>query len=92
MNSHKDKIERVARAIDEQRERAFQEFSERCRGDPEAGLLPAHVRALDEARAAIAAMREPTEAMIVAAALDPSNQGHVSQTGTWQAMIDEALK
>ena len=47
------------------------------------------------AKAAIAAMREPTEAM-VEAGQKPSREGHtmlsgVSIIGRWQAMIDAAL-
>ena len=44
-----------------------------------------------QARAAIAAMREPTDEMIVAAYKDPSFVPDLSPTGTWQAMIDAAL-
>jgi len=50
---------------------------------------------IQAARAAIAAMREPTEAMAVAgedAVLSrPASQKHAAAT-VWQAMIDEALK
>jgi hypothetical protein len=51
--------------------------------------------AVEVARAAIAAMREPTEAMEVAAEdvvlSRPASQKHAAAT-VWQAMIDEALK
>lgn len=57
---------------------------------------PADMRA--DARALIAAMREPTEAMLVAAArcrTDPSRFGNSSPDDTmgpeWRAMIDAAL-
>lgn len=44
----------------------------------------------DEARAAIEAMREPTEAMIDACDINIPTTGMI--TGVWAAMIDEALK
>jgi hypothetical protein len=46
-----------------------------------------------EARAAIEAMREPTEAMVDAAwASWEDVEGSKGFVGAWQAMIDEALK
>jgi len=42
------------------------------------------------ARAAIAAMREPTQAMIDACDLDIHTEGTI--VGVWDDMIDEALK
>lgn len=46
------------------------------------------------ARAAIAAMREPTEAMAEAADAEDRKQGEYCADGSshWRAMIDEALK
>jgi hypothetical protein len=46
----------------------------------------------DLARAAIKELREPTDAMIVRAYKDDSFVPNLSPTGTWQAMIDEALR
>ncbi len=43
----------------------------------------------EEARAAIEAMREPTEAMETAGQVDPLP---ISTNASWKAMIDEALK
>lgn len=50
-----------------------------------------HLRAA--ARAAIEAMREPTEEMKLAGSLDPGAGGPDPgyETDVWQAMIDEAL-
>jgi hypothetical protein len=71
-------IERVARAL--------------CKADgvdrciyPDCGC-PHEYRA----RAAIEALREPTPAMIEAGI--QCGDGYGSQPGTWQAMIDQALK
>jgi hypothetical protein len=49
---------------------------------------------IDQARAAIEAIREPTQAMIAAACddFDKRGRGQQSYTHIWQAMIDEALK
>jgi hypothetical protein len=47
-------------------------------------------RERDEARAAIAAMREPTPMMFAAANGDGWTESHSRQI--WQLMIDEALK
>jgi hypothetical protein len=44
------------------------------------------------ARAAIAAMREPTEAMIEASNREWDGRMSHRSSGAWQAMIDEALK
>lgn len=58
----------------------------------EARLMAGHIQFMSLARAAIAAMREPTDEMEEAAnevsrpALDGGN------CAAWQAMIDEALK
>lgn len=44
------------------------------------------------ARAAIEAMREPTEAMLAATNREWDGRMSFRSTGAWQAMIDEALK
>jgi hypothetical protein len=44
------------------------------------------------ARAAIAAMREPTEAMLKAGTLAYETPGKGFLIGAWQAMIDAAMK
>ena len=81
-------IERVARAM---KERATQPLA----NIPT--LEPVLVGSLGDAwlylaKAAIAAMREPTEAMLGAATrLAPTWDDDVSRA-KWQAMIDEALK
>ena len=73
-------IERVARAIVKLRcARTGMGATDNCLLDPEE---------LDEARAAIEAMREPTEAMIKEAAWE---DGRVTARNVWQAMISEAL-
>lgn len=75
-------IERVAQAIYEDRN---------GRGCIPWNRLPAAHKApyLSDARAAIEAMREPTETMVAAALrLDPD--GYVK--GNWYFMIDAALK
>jgi hypothetical protein len=70
-------VERVARAI------AYSETA-----DPE--MWSAFV---EVARAAIAAMREPTEAMLQAASNAPREPfAPTEPRDTWQAIIDEALK
>ena len=48
----------------------------------------------DLAKAAIEALREPTEEMKIAGSIDPGAGGpdHGYETEVWQAMIDEALK
>lgn len=58
------------------------------------GWLQRHVdenwhRFEDDARAVIAAIREPTEVMSNAVSKQP---GQLSYVGVWQTMIDEALK
>lgn len=71
-------VERVARAIGKTYSRQAQTFD---------GWLP-------HARAAIAAMREPTEGMIKAARDPRTANGSPVSKGvhdTWQAMIDAAL-
>ncbi len=71
-------IERVARAI-----HAADEPGEL------ADANEAHRRfCYDAARAAIEAMREPTEAMLI----EGCHGSHVTQEDSWRAMIDEALK
>jgi hypothetical protein len=77
-------VERVARAMSERR----------------ASRLYRIPDALDDARVAIAAMREPTEAMQVAGATEDVCVAHTAEhrgrcltpTHVWRAMIDAALK
>ena len=45
-----------------------------------------------QARAAIAAMREPDDKMQQAMALDQDQWAETHQTDVWRAMIDAALK
>lgn len=78
-----NKIEQVARAIYEATEpkNVWEIRSDEFKRDY-----------LDYARAAIEAMREPTEAMCSAAEDSGSLEAGSSPFGAWQAMIDAALK
>ena len=74
-----DMIERVARAL----------------ADAERDRRPSMAEPFAEtlARAALAAMREPTDAMVDAAWTSwEDREGSKGFVGVWQAMIDEALK
>jgi hypothetical protein len=74
-------IERVARATHNHSREHANSWDE---------LLPYyHNKYRQDARAAIAAMREPTEAMINAG---DRTDHDVEAATVWQAMIDEALK
>jgi hypothetical protein len=86
-------VERVARAIFETRrmtKAADGTWDEALKGH--AMKLPASFEIVElaraEARAAIEAMREPTEAMI-SGGFNEAHKGHV--IGTWVTMIDAAL-
>jgi hypothetical protein len=82
-------VERVARAMWEARERRLNPY---VRVSFEEGATE---ETYDMARAAIAAMREPTKAMEWAGshAVDTDGPwGAPPIDGAWQAMIDEALK
>jgi hypothetical protein len=75
-------VEKVARAISETRDLCWDQYS------PE---LKATYKAM--ARAAIAAMREPSEAMVEAAGCAPV-KSYAWQDGvkaSWEAMLDAAL-
>lgn len=88
-----EKIEDVAKAMWDVRrahannEGIFLEFW----GD---GTIPKANGIMEEARAAIEAMREPTMLMVVAAwnLTDPLPKGEDLYHHAWQVMIDEALK
>ncbi len=91
-------VERVARAICAATNIAMEGVTEVVLDNPDF-VIPAHKRTdgkalprwqlyVPKARAAIAAMREPTEAMIDATGSDWGSQ----LEDNWQAMIDEALK
>ena len=94
-------IERVAAALAENRKarKRAAEYGDACAcmGPPEYCLCE-QGRDLVDARAAIAAMREPTEGMIEAAERedggDPYAEFDSRATGTdhWHAMIDAALE
>lgn len=78
-------IERAARAAGDVYERYGQHGDLRAfRPKPE--LLEAMVRA------AVSAMREPTEKMLAASAREWDGRMSYRSSGAWQAMIDEALK
>lgn len=47
-----------------------------------------HIKYLATARAAIAAMREPTQGMVAAA----NRNNHPRDTDTWRTMIDAAIE
>lgn len=49
-------------------------------------------QSIRQARAAIEAMREPTEGMVEPGALAGEMYGNTDAAATWRAMIDEALK
>lgn len=79
-------VDRVARAMAESRDLIWENMSEFSNADE----TPEYYRSL--ARAAIAAMREPTGEMIQAA--NPYVKGYDdmrSSYAAWQAMIDAAL-
>lgn len=79
-------IERVATAIYENRRRMYEDRV------PFKDLYPSAQRPyLDEARAAIEAMREPTEEMIAAGARGSGEDSQDVALGAWEAMIDAAL-
>ena len=87
-------MERVARAIRETRKNCGQ-LPVSALGDPDSSW--AVDPSILEARAAIAAMREPTISMPTkgAQALDARQSGLLSTpeaTRVWRAMIDEALR
>jgi hypothetical protein len=63
----------------------------RCSIKPEHNLN--YLRAYEPiARAVIAAMREPTDAMVEASNREWDGRMSHRSSGAWQAMIDEALK
>jgi len=76
-------VERVARAVRQNKfnrtRRHLDAFSEDS---------PPTENELDDARAAIAALREPTEAMTAAA----NRLNHPRDEEVWRTMIDEALR
>lgn len=80
-------IERVARAVYEARNSGRATVAEWLE-------LPQAVRAEErrDARAAIEAMREPTEGMVQAAHEEAPHIGSVFWWHSWRAMIDAALK
>ena len=80
--SESDMVERVSRALYKKR---------RPWGDPDKvdGYLPAWHFCIDDARAAIAAMREPTWAMVDAA--PDEIRTDLAVIHCWRAMIDAAL-
>lgn len=83
-----DMVERVARALC--REQHIQRYGSEMWREGELdqkveGYWRHHIIG---ARAAIAAMREPTEAMIGAA----NRNNHPRDIDTWKTMVDEALK
>lgn len=55
-------------------------------------LQPDHDQYIKQARAAIGAMREPTEAMEIAAGRDNLRGDHYAPGEAWRIMIDEALR
>lgn len=61
-------------------------------GHAVAAVEPPWLPFVDEARVYIAAMREPTEAMLNAAHLWGERWGALSPSQQWQAMVEEALK
>lgn len=91
-----DMAERVARAIWEQRRADIAKLYPNLVLDEWGdGSVPRLNGVFEEARVAIEAMREPTDAMCVAAEdlsrVDAGQQG-VDQAAIWRAMIDEALR
>jgi hypothetical protein len=85
-------VEQVARAISDARQvRAYGRVLTMWRA-PEMSESIIEER-LGDARAAIAAMREPTQAMIEAAYNEVGQDtDHFQIAAAWQAMIDEMLK
>jgi hypothetical protein len=85
-------IERVARVICETQN--VDGFKCTCPllGEPEGNNWCNGNRAIAQARAAIAAMREPTEAMVMASRPDWLDASTWGDFDVWAAMIDAALK
>ena len=85
-------IERVAEALTRDGFARLQSLQTKDEDAYQAWREKVWPTSLAAARAAIAAMREPTESMV--AASDREWDGRMSHrsTGAWQAMIDEALK
>lgn len=89
------KIEQVARAIELAEEEWLRREGDAQDGLQEHNTVPLRVAV---ARAAIEAMREPTEAMTLEGfgALEDDllegGEGHEPIQAAWRAMIDEALK
>lgn len=96
-----DMLERVARAMWEQRRRYVQETMPDVGpleewGD---GSVPRSNGVFEEAREAVEAMREPTHKMVMAMAMVhvwerpmPEDSDTSDMTPHWRAAIDEALK
>lgn len=89
-------IERVARAIHEAGERVIQETFpgrlrqtswEEAQSDPRSAGL-----SFAQARAAIDAVYEPTEAMVKSAHDEMDRRNTIAASSIWRIMIDEALK
>jgi hypothetical protein len=78
-------IERVARAIHEAMDESL---PPRLRQPWDELSVPAQGCMFIRARAAILAMREPTEAMVEAAGLEPPSVAEI----VWRDMLDAALK
>lgn len=89
-------VERVARAMWEDRQRFVKSIDPNLPdleewGD---GTIPKSNNVIGEARAAIAAMREPTAEMVKAAfdSVDFQSASESEIEDGWQSMIDAALK
>ncbi len=77
-------VERVAKALWEQYSVSMHPWSEAKPYERE--------KLHADARAAIAVMREPSEAMLLTAAKLGTLSSHGAPYETWQEMIDEALR
>lgn len=95
-------IERVALTLWQKREEGFPDRVRRMRPDDIDRASGAWLKTVDEARAAIEALSEPTEAMLAAADSaiprfeeepdEPRMMGRDGALIVWQSMINEALK
>jgi len=84
-------IERVALAMWRQREATFPKFTQRMTPDNIDRSSGAWAAMLLQARAAIEAMREPTDAMTQAPTFNDMF-GPCEAKECWQDMVDEALR
>jgi hypothetical protein len=100
--SEQTMVERVARAICSKTNIAMEGVTEIHLDNPDY-VIPAHKRTdgvaiprwklyVEQARAAIEAIRQPTKAMIEAGAKGSGEDSEMTALGAWEEMIDAALR